>query len=230
MLDVPPGSAGRPMPGYDIRVLAPDGSEVGADEMGDICVKLPLPPGCFPTLWQNDARFRSSYLDEFPGYYRSGDAGYFRRRRQRGSGDEPRRRHHQRRRAPAVHRHDGGGHRRPRRRRGGRGGGAADADKGRKLPVAMVVLKSGVTRPSDEVIAELVALVRDRIGPVAAFRHATLSRSVSPATRSGKVVRATLRQIADGKEWNTPATIDDPAILTEIEAQLATIGYPRRGG
>lgn len=227
MLDVPPGAAGRPMPGYDIRVLASDGREVGADEMGDICVKLPLPPGCFPTLWQNDERFRSSYLDEFPGYYRSGDAGYFDadgnvwvmsrvddiinvagHRLSTGMMEEVIAEHADVAEVAVV--------------------GAADADKG-QLPVAMVVLKSSAERPSDEIIAELVALVRDQIGPVAAFRHATIVERL-PKTRSGKVVRATLRQIADGKEWNTPATIDDPAILTEIEAQLATIGYPRRGG
>ncbi|MES1924064.1 AMP-binding protein [Salinisphaera sp. T31B1] len=221
-LDVPVGSAGRPVPGYDIRVLGPDGVEVDNGEMGDICVKLPLPPGCFPTLWQNDARYKSSYLEDFPGYYRSGDAGYFDaqgnvwvmsrvddiinvagHRLSTGMIEEVIAGHPDVAEAAVV--------------------GAHDADKG-QLPVAMVVLKSGVTRSPDEVIADLIARVREQIGPVAAFRKATIVERL-PKTRSGKVVRATLREIADGKQWNTPATIDDPAILTEIEAQLGRIGY-----
>ncbi|MES1950665.1 acyl-CoA synthetase/AMP-acid ligase [Salinisphaera sp. S4-8] len=224
-LDVPPGSAGRPVPGYDIHVLAPDGEEVPNGEMGDICVKLPLPPGCFPTLWQNDERYKSSYLETFDGYYRSGDAGYFDadgnlwvmsrvddiinvagHRLSTGVIEEVIAAHADVAEAAVV--------------------GAADADKG-QLPVAMVVLKSSATRAGDEIVAELVAIVRDQIGPVAAFRHVAIVDRL-PKTRSGKVVRATLREIADGKDWTTPATIDDPAILTEIEAQLGQIGYARR--
>ncbi len=221
-LDVPVGSAGRPVPGYDIRVLGPEGNEVPDGEMGDICVKLPLPPGCFPTLWQNDERFKSSYLEAFPGFYRSGDAGYFDaqgnvwvmsrvddiinvagHRLSTGMIEEVIAAHPAVAEAAVV--------------------GAHDADKG-QLPVAMVVLKAGIDKPDAVVIEELVAMVRDRIGPVAAFRKATIVERL-PKTRSGKVVRATLREIADGKDWNTPATIDDPAILTEIEAQLGRIGY-----
>jgi len=223
-LDVPMGSAGRPVPGYDIQVLGGDGEPVAANEMGEVCVALPLPPGCLPTLWHNDERYRQSYLDEFPGYYRSGDAGYFDddgnlwvmsrvddiinvagHRLSTGAIEQVIADHADVAEVAVV--------------------GAADADKG-QIPVAMVVLKSGVSRDGDEVIAELVAHVRDQIGPVAAFRSATLVERL-PKTRSGKVVRATLRQIADGKDWNTPATIDDPAILTDIQAQLAAIGYPR---
>lgn len=221
-LDVPVGSAGRPVPGYDIRVLGPEGGEVPDGEMGDICVKLPLPPGCFSTLWQNDERFKSSYLEAFPGFYRSGDAGYF-----DGAGN-----------VWVMSRVDDiinvAGHRLStgmiEEVIAGHADvaevavvGAHDTDKG-QLPVAMVVLKSGVDKSDDTVIEELVALVRAQIGPVAAFRKATIVERL-PKTRSGKVVRATLREIADGKDWNTPATIDDPAILTEIEAQLGHIGY-----
>ncbi|MES1942377.1 acyl-CoA synthetase/AMP-acid ligase [Salinisphaera sp. T5B8] len=224
-LDVPPGSAGRPVPGYDIHVLAPDGEEVPNGEMGDICVKLPLPPGCFPTLWQNDERYKSSYLETFDGYYRSGDAGYFDtdgnlwvmsrvddiinvagHRLSTGMIEEVIAAHADVAEAAVV--------------------GAADADKG-QLPVAMVVLKSSASRDVEEIVAELVAIVREQIGPVAAFRHVAIVDRL-PKTRSGKVVRATLREIADGKDWTTPATIDDPAILTEIEAQLGQIGYARR--
>ncbi|MES1934185.1 acyl-CoA synthetase/AMP-acid ligase [Salinisphaera shabanensis T35B1] len=224
-LDVPSGSAGRPVPGYDTHVLAPDGEEVPHGEMGDICVKLPLPPGCFPTLWQNDERYKSSYLEQFPGYYRSGDAGYLDadgnlwvmsrvddiinvagHRLSTGMIEEVIAAHADVAEAAVV--------------------GAADADKG-QLPVAMVVLKSSATRGGQEIVAELVAHVRDQIGPVAAFRHVAIVERL-PKTRSGKVVRATLREIADGKDWTTPATIDDPAILTEIEAQLGHIGYAKR--
>jgi len=221
-LDVPVGSAGRPVPGYDIRVLGPEGEEVADGEMGDICVKLPLPPGCFPTLWQNDARYKSSYMDDFPGFYRSGDAGHFDAHRNlwvmsrvddiinvaghrlsTGMIEEVIAGHADVAEVAVV--------------------GAHDADKG-QLPVAMVVLKAGVDKADDKVVEELVALVREQIGPVAAFRKATIVERL-PKTRSGKVVRATLREIADGKDWHTPATIDDPAILTEIEAQLGHIGY-----
>ena len=224
-LDVPLGSAGRPIPGYDTHVLAPDGAEVPNGEMGDICVKLPLPPGCFPTLWQNDQRYKSSYLEQFPGYYRSGDAGYFDtdgnlwvmsrvddiinvagHRLSTGMIEEVIAAHPDVAEAAVV--------------------GAADADKG-QLPVAMVVLKSSASRAADEIVAELIANVREQIGPVAAFKHAAIVDRL-PKTRSGKVVRATLRQIADGKEWATPATIDDPAILTEIEEQLSHIGYANK--
>jgi propionyl-CoA synthetase len=222
-LDVPLGSAGRPVPGYDIHVFGADGIEAAPGEMGDICVKLPLPPGCFPTLWHNDARYRASYLDAFPGYYRSGDAGYFDEagnlwvmsriddiinvaghRLSTGAIEQVIAAHPEVAEAAVV--------------------GAHDADKGQR-PVAMVVLKAGVERADADVIAELVAKVRDEIGPVAAFRHAAIVERL-PKTRSGKIVRATLRQIADGQPWESPATIDDPAILTEIEARLAAIGYP----
>ena len=223
-LSVPPGSAGRPMPGYDIRVLTPEGQDAGAGEMGDICVRLPLPPGCFPTLWNNDARYRESYLEAFPGYYLSGDAGYFDaagnlwvmsrvddiinvagHRLSTGMIEEVIAAHPDVAEAAVV--------------------GAADPEKG-QLPVAMVVLKTGVARTSTAIIADLVARVRDEIGPVAAFKHATIVERL-PKTRSGKIVRATLRQIADGKDWQAPATIDDPSILAEIEARLMTIGYSR---
>jgi propionyl-CoA synthetase len=227
VLDVPLGSAGRPVPGYNIHVLGADGGQLAPGEMGDICVKLPLPPGCFPTLWHNDARFRESYLNDFSGYYRSGDAGYYDdhgnlwvlsrvddiinvagHRLSTGAIEQVIAAHSDVAEAAVV--------------------GAADADKG-QLPVALVVLKSGVDRPAEALVAEWVAKVREEIGPVASFRHAVIVERL-PKTRSGKIVRATLRQIADGQPWESPATIDDPAILTDIEDRLAAIGYPRSTG
>lgn len=221
----PIGSAGRPMPGYDVRVLDTDGSEIGPDEMGDICIKLPLPPGCLPTLWGNDARFVEAYLSTFEGYYRSGDAGYFDDQRNlwvmsrvddiinvaghrlsTGMIEEVIASHPDVAEVAVV--------------------GARDADKG-QLPVAMVVLKATAQQTEAALSAELVALVREQIGPVAAFRSVAWVNRL-PKTRSGKIVRATLRDIANGAAWRAPATIDDPTILEDIQTQLTSIGYARQ--
>lgn len=224
-LAAPIGSAGRPMPGYDVRVLDTDGNEVGPGDMGDICIKLPLPPGCLPTLWGDDARFVEAYLSTFDGYYRSGDAGYFDdqhnlwvmsrvddiinvagHRLSTGMIEEVIASHPDVAEVAVV--------------------GARDADKG-QLPVAMVVLKA-TARTTDAMLTdELVARVREQIGPVAAFRSVAWVDRL-PKTRSGKVVRATLRDIADGATWQAPATIDDPGILEDIQTQLAAIGYAHR--
>ena len=223
-LPVKPGSPTRAVPGYDIQVLDDEGVPVAPGDIGRIMIKLPLPPGCLPTLWGNDARFIQSYLSAQPGYYLTGDAGYL---------DE-----------------DGylfvmsriddiinvAGHRLS---TGAMEGvlashpdvaecaviGAHDQLKG-ELPVGLVVLKSGVSREDAAITKELVNLVRDQIGPVAAFKTVVVVQRL-PKTRSGKILRGTMKSIADGKDYRMPATIDDPAILEEIETALGTIGYAR---
>ncbi|UHD14650.1 propionyl-CoA synthetase [Thiocapsa bogorovii] len=221
-LPVKPGSPTRAVPGYDIQVLDDEGVPVAPGDIGRIMIKLPLPPGCLPTLWGNDARFIQSYLSAQPGYYLTGDAGYL---------DE-----------------DGylfvmsriddiinvAGHRLS---TGAMEGvlashpdvaecaviGAHDQLKG-ELPVGLVVLKSGVSRDDATIIKELVNLVRDQIGPVAAFKTVVVVQRL-PKTRSGKILRGTMKSIADGKDYRMPATIDDPTILEEIETALGEIGY-----
>ncbi|CRI64348.1 Propionate-CoA ligase [Thiocapsa sp. KS1] len=225
-LPVKPGSPTRAVPGYDIQVLDDAGEQVKAGDIGRIMIKLPLPPGCLPTLWGNDARFIQSYLSAQPGYYLTGDAGYL---------DE-----------------DGylfvmsriddiinvAGHRLS---TGAMEGvlashpdvaecaviGAHDQLKG-ELPLGLVVLKSGVVREDASIIKELVNLVRDQIGPVAAFKTVVVVQRL-PKTRSGKILRGTMKSIADGKDYRMPATIDDPAILAEIETALGKIGYAQHG-
>lgn len=224
-LDQPSGSAGRPMPGYDVQVLGTNGQPVAANEMGEIGIRLPLPPGCLPKLWGDDQRFIDAYLTDFPGYYRSGDAGYADEDRNlwvmsrvddiinvaghrlsTGMIEEVIAAHQDVAEAAVV--------------------GVRDLEKG-QLPIAMVVLKSGCARAEAEVIDELVALVREHIGPVAAFRKAVVVPRL-PKTRSGKTVRSTLRAIADGDDWQAPATIDDPIGLDEIAQHLGAIGYGPR--
>ncbi|MBK1656424.1 propionyl-CoA synthetase [Allochromatium vinosum] len=223
-LPVKPGSPTRAVPGYDVRVLDDEGEPVKSGDIGRILIKLPMPPGCLQTLWGNDARFVQSYLSTQPGYYLTGDAGYM---------DE-----------------DGyifvmsriddiinvAGHRLS---TGGMEAalashpdvaecaviGAADQLKG-ELPVGLVVLKSGVERDKKMLIKELVDLVRDQIGPVAAFKMVAIVDRL-PKTRSGKILRGTMKAIADGKDYNLPATIDDPAILDEIQKALEAIGYAK---
>ena len=224
MLPVKYGSPTVPMPGYEIHILGPDHKEVPAGEMGTICVKLPLPPSCLPTLWGNDARFRASYLEEFPGYYSTSDAGYrdddgylyimartddiinvAGHRLSTGGMEEVLASHADVAECAVV--------------------GIADAMKG-QVPCGFVVLKAGVDRPHGDIERDLVALVREQIGPVAAFKIAiTVNRL--PKTRSGKILRATMRQIADGEDYKMPATIDDPAILDEIDAALREKGVAK---
>jgi len=217
LLPVKPGSATVPMPGYEIDVVDEACKKVPAGTIGSIVIKLPMPPGAFPTLWQDDKRFREAYLDEFPGYYKTADAGY---RDEDGY-------------VFVMSRTDDiinvAGHRLS------TGGmeevlaghpdvaecavlGIKDDLKG-EVPCGFIVLKAGVTRPTAEIEKEIVQLVRDKIGPVAAFKLAvTVARL--PKTRSGKILRGTIKKIADGDEWTMPATIDDPAILGEIEGAL----------
>ncbi|RSK33301.1 propionyl-CoA synthetase [Hymenobacter metallilatus] len=218
------GSAGHPVPGYNVQILDEAGQPVPAGTTGLVAVRLPLPPGCLPTLWQDDARFRSAYLDAFPGYYLSGDGGYqdaegylyimgrvddvinvAGHRLSTGELEELLAAH------PAV---------------------AECAVLGiacelrGQVPVGLVVLKDGQTIPEQQLQQELVSLIRERVGAVACFRQAAVVARL-PKTRSGKILRKTLRQVADGEEFTIPSTIDDPAILDEIRAVLAQRGIGR---
>ena len=225
-LPVKPGSPTRPVPGWDLRVLDADGKEVPAGTIGALAGRLPMPPGCFPTLWNAKQRYHDSYLRNFPGYYETGDAGIIDEdgyvhvmartddiinvaghRLSTGAMEEVLAAHPDVAECAVI--------------------GVADQLKG-QLPVGFLVLKAGVTDPPEEVTQEVVQMVRDRIGPVAAFKSAAVVKRL-PKTRSGKILRATMRQIADGAEVRVPATIDDPAILDEIKETLTSIGYPKGG-
>jgi len=223
-LPVKPGSPTKAVPGYDVRVLDEGGHEVPPGTIGRIMIKLPMPPGCLPTLWNNDERFKASYLSAEPGYYLTGDAGYkdddgylyimsriddiinvAGHRLSTGAMEEVLASHRDVAECAVI--------------------GVADQLKG-ELPLGLVVLKAGVIRDQAEIAKELVKLVRDQIGPVAAFKLVAVVDRL-PKTRSGKILRGTMKKIADGEEYKMPATIDDPAILGEIEAVLKTIGYAR---
>jgi len=221
-LPVKPGSPTRAVPGYDVQVLDDAGHQVPAGDIGRIMIRLPLPPGCLPTLWQQDDRYVQSYLSAEPGYYLTGDAGYL---------DEDGY-------VFVMSRIDDiinvAGHRLS---TGAMEGalashpdvaecaviGVADALKG-ELPLGLVVLKAGVERDDARIAKELISLVRDVIGPVAAFKHVVVVERL-PKTRSGKILRGTMKRIADGQEYTMPATIDDPAILDEITLALEAVGY-----
>ncbi len=225
-LPVKAGSASKPVPGYDVRVLNDYEDEAAPDEIGDIVVKLPLPPGTLPTLWHNDYGFHQSYLASYKGYYLTADAGY---KDEDGY-------------VFIMSRTDDiinvAGHRLS---TGGIEGviaghpdvaecaviGVHDELKG-AVPLGLIVLKAGVQRDHEEIVKEVVRLVREEIGPVASFKTATVVERL-PKTRSGKVLRGTMKQIADNQEWRMPATIDDPAILDEITDSLAELGYGPKG-
>jgi propionyl-CoA synthetase len=220
-LPVKYGSACVPMPGYAIDIVDEACHKVANNKIGSIVVKLPLPPANFPTLWQQDDRFKESYLDEFPGYYKTADAGYkdddgyiyvmsrtddiinvAGHRLSTGGMEEVLAGHKDVAECAVL--------------------GIKDELKG-EVPCGFIVLKAGVNRPPAEIEKEIVALVRDKIGPVAAFKLAiTVARL--PKTRSGKILRGTIKKIADGDKWTMPATIDDPAILDEIGAAMKTHG------
>ena len=220
------GSPAVPMPGYDVRVLDEDGRELPRGTLGAIAVRLPLPPGTLPTLWNAEARFRKAYLDAFPGHYETGDAGMLDEdgylwimartddvinvaghRLSTGAMEEVLAAHPDVAECAVI--------------------GVADPLKG-QLPMGFLCLTKGVDRPHAEIAREAVALVRERIGPVAAFKLAVVVDRL-PKTRSGKILRKVMAQIADGAEWKMPATVDDPAILGEIEAAARTLGYPAAG-
>jgi propionyl-CoA synthetase len=220
-LPVKHGSPTVPMPGYDVQIVDDGGKPVANGTMGNIVVKLPLPPACLPTLWQQDQKFKDAYLAEFPGYYKTADAGYkdedgylyimgrtddiinvAGHRLSTGGMEEVLASHADVAECAVI--------------------GVADSMKG-EVPVGFVVLKAGVNKPHDTIEKELIALVREKIGPVAAFKTAMVIARL-PKTRSGKIVRGTMKKIADKEPWNMPATIDDPVTLDEIKTALQTKG------
>jgi propionyl-CoA synthetase len=226
LLPVKPGSCTKPVPGYDIRVLDERGKEVPAGTIGNVVIKLPLPPGCLPTMWNADDEYKKWYLTAFPGYYKTADAGYIDadgylwimsrtddiinvagHRLSTGALEEVLASHPAVAECAVV--------------------GVADEIKG-EVPVGFVVLKSGVKTDQRKIVDELILLVRDKVGPVASFKNSVIVKRL-PKTRSGKIVRGTIKRIADGTPYTVPATIDDPATLVEIAADLATLGYPPRG-
>jgi propionyl-CoA synthetase len=223
MLPVKPGSCTKPVPGYDVGVFGDDGRESPPGQIGSIVVKLPLPPGCLPTLWNNDEGYREAYLARFPGYYLTADAGYkdedgylwvmtrtddiinvAGHRLSTGALEEVLASHPDVAECAVL--------------------GVADAIKG-EIPLGLIVLKAGVQRSHGEIVSEVVQMVRERIGALASFRVATVVRRL-PKTRSGKILRATVKRIADGVDYQIPPTIDDPVILDEIAVDLSELGYP----
>jgi len=221
-LPVKIGSPSVPMPGFDVHVLDEGGHPVAPGTLGAIAVRLPLPPGTLPTLWNAEARFRKSYLDHFPGYYETGDAGYIDEdgylyimartddvinvaghRLSTGAMEEVLASHPDVAECAVI--------------------GVADALKGQS-PLGFLCLNRGSTRATEDVVRECVALMRERIGPVADFKKACVVERL-PKTRSGKILRGTMVKIADGEDWKMPATIDDPAILEEIREALQRLGY-----
>src|SRR6185312_10075956 len=227
-LPVKHGSCTRAVPGWDVRVLEAEAvgeaREVEPGEIGAISIKLPLPPGALPTLWQADQRFVESYLSAYPGYYQTGDAGFIDadgyiqvmtrtddiinvagHRLSTGGMEEVLAAHPDVAECAVM--------------------GVADALKG-QVPLGLLVLKAGVKRPAEDIAEEAVGLVRQRIGPVASFRTALVVERL-PKTRSGKILRGTMRRIADGEDYTMPATIDDPAILGEITDTLKGAGYAK---
>ncbi len=215
------GSLSAPMPGYDIRCLDEGGRELPAGQMGTIAVRLPLPPGALPTLWKQDERFREAYLAQFPGWYTTSDAGVIDARGMitiLGRTDDIIN--------VAGHRLSTGGMEEVLASHPAVAEcaviGMADELKG-EVPVGFLVLKAGVNESAEAVEKGCVQLVREKIGPVAAFKLAIVVPRL-PKTRSGKILRGTMKKIADGETWAVPATIDDPAILDEIAAALKARG------
>lgn len=221
-MPVKKGSPSVAMPGYDVQILDDAGEQVSAGTLGSIAVKLPLPPGTLPSLWNAEARFRKAYLDRFPGYYETGDAGYVDddgylyimartddvinvagHRLSTGAMEEVLASHPAVAECAVI--------------------GAADKLKG-EVPLGFLCLKRGVETSDEQITREVVAMVRDRIGPVAAFKTACIVERL-PKTRSGKILRATMVKVANGEQVEPPATIDDPIILDEIAAALAESGY-----
>ncbi|HVT51690.1 MAG TPA: AMP-binding protein, partial [Dongiaceae bacterium] len=225
LLKVKHGSPTKPAPGWDLKVLDEEGNPAKPEEIGHLCAKLPLPPGTFPTLWNDDARFVENYLTRFPGYYQTADAGMIDaegyvyvmartddiintagHRLSTGAMEEVLASHSDVAECAVI--------------------GVHDAMKG-QVPLGFLVLKAGVNTPHDKIVADVVQLVRDRIGPVASFKTATVVKRL-PKTRSGKILRGTMQKIADGQDYPIPATIDDPAILGEIGEALQGVGYAKK--
>ena len=218
------GSPAFPVPGFDVRCLGDDGSELDAGQTGELCVRLPMPPGCLATLWNNDTGYRSAYFERFPGYYSTSDAGFIDEdgyvwvmsrtddiintaghRLSTGAMEEVLASHPDVAECAVI--------------------GVADATKG-QVPIGFAVLSAGTTRSADDVCKEIVSMVREAIGPVAAYKKTAIVARL-PKTRSGKILRSTMRRIADGVDYDMPATIDDPAILDETRSALEGIGLGR---
>ena len=221
-LPVKAGSVTRAVPGWEVRALASDGTDMPSGQVGAIACKLPLPPGTLPGFWQADDRYKKGYLDRFPGYYETGDAGYIDddgyiyvmsrtddiinvagHRLSTGAIEEVLAAHPDVAECAVM--------------------GVADDLKG-QLPVGLVVLKAGVDRDTDDIVSEVISMVRERIGPVAVFKQAVVVGRL-PKTRSGKILRGTMRRIADSEEYRVPATIEDPLVLDEVRDALQSIGY-----
>ncbi len=221
---VKPGSPTKPVPGFDVRILDNEGCEVPAGTEGNIVMKLPLPPGTLTTLWRNDERYLTSYMSTFPGYYETSDGGYIDEdgyvfvmgrmddviniaghRLSTGAMEEVISNHPDIAECAVI--------------------GTNDKLKG-QLPVGLFVLKAGVTRDPQKIQEELVSMIRESIGPIACFRESAVVARL-PKTRSGKILRGTMRSIAGGKTYNMPSTIDDPDSLEEITAALNGIGLPK---
>ena len=222
---IKPGSCTKPVPGYNVQIIDNMGRKLGPKEEGLVVVQLPLPPGTLPSLWNADERFIESYMKIFPGYYFTSDGGYIDEdgyvhimgrvddviniaghRLSTGSMEEVVAQHEDVAECAVI--------------------GAHDALKG-QLPVGLVVLKAGVARGEEELKKELVQMIRNEIGPIACFKEAVVVSRL-PKTRSGKILRSTMRKIADAQPYTMPSTIDDPSILGEVEEALKKIGYARR--
>ncbi len=225
LLPVKLGSPAVPMPGFDMKILDDTGKELPPGELGAIVSTLPLPPGTLPTLWNAEDRYRKSYLETFPGYYETGDAGYIDEdgflyimartddvinvaghRLSTGAMEEVLASHPDVAECAVI--------------------GVTDALKG-QLPMGFVCVNAGTDRSEQDIVTEVVALVREKIGPVAAFKLATVVDRL-PKTRSGKILRGTMVKIADGDDFKMPATIDDPVILDEIREAVQGLGYAKR--
>ena len=223
-LPIKVGSPTVPIPGYEVKVLDEDGNELSSNELGALAIKLPLPPGTLPTLWNAPDRFKSSYLDKFPGYYETGDAGMIDsdgylyimartddvinvagHRLSTGAIEEALSNHPDVAECAVV--------------------GVSDNLKG-QLPIGFLCLSANVDRDIHQIVDECVKLVRDQIGPVAAFKQAVVVDRL-PKTRSGKILRGIMVKIADNQDYKMPATIDDPAILDEIKQAFRSIGYAK---
>jgi propionyl-CoA synthetase len=224
---IKPGSSTKPVPGFNVRILDPAGKELGPKQEGLVAIKLPLPPGTLPTLWQAEQRFLESYLNPFPGYYFTSDGGYIDEegyvfimgrvddvinvaghRLSTGEMEEVVSTHKDVAECAVI--------------------GVHDNLKG-QLPIGLVVLKAGADRDPDDLKKELSQMVRNTIGPVACYKETVVVKRL-PKTRSGKILRGTMRKIADGEQFALPSTIDDPAILGEIGEALQQIGYGKKGG
>ncbi|MBN1829881.1 MAG: propionyl-CoA synthetase [Deltaproteobacteria bacterium] len=223
-LPVKAGSPTKPVPGYNVMIVDASGKELPRGEEGYVVIKLPLPPGCLPTLWNDDKRYLE-YVEEIPGYYITGDGGYFDKdgylfimgriddvinvaghRLSTGAMEEIVSKHRDVAECAVL--------------------GANDQLKG-EVPIGFVVLKAGVTRTHDEIVKELVQMVRDEIGAVACFKQAAVVAAL-PKTRSGKTLRGTIKKIANGEKFTVPSTIEDPAVLTAIEESARKIGFGKK--